>query len=87
MLELALNPAFAVSSIAFVVAVRVNPGGGMRHMKTDYKIDRTPYVPPLGSRAGPTAVALGGALPASVENPDYVRSWQTTETDTREAAE
>ena len=65
MLELALNPAFAVSSIAFVVAVRVNPGGGMRHMKTDYKIDRTPYVHPLGSRAGPTAVALGGALPAS----------------------
>ena len=37
----------------------------MRHLKVDYKVDRTPYVHPLGSRAGPTAVALGGALPAS----------------------
>ncbi len=28
-----------------------------------------------------------GALPESVENPDYVRSWQAKDTDTREAAE
>ena len=28
-----------------------------------------------------------GALPAGVENPDYVRSWQTTDAGTREAAE
>ena len=37
----------------------------MRFLKVDYKVDRTPYVHPLGSRAGPIAVTLGGALPPS----------------------
>lgn len=37
----------------------------MRYLKVDYKVDRTPWVHPLGNGAGPTAVALGGALPTS----------------------
>ena len=37
----------------------------MRHLKTNYKVDRTPYMHPLGTHAGPTSVVLGGALPSS----------------------